>query len=58
MLSLSLFFMELMYPQDDEIGVLEVLEIKILFAAQPWWTDLGFSPQVLHWCLYKVIEKR
>ena len=50
--------MELMYPQDDEIGVLEVLEIKILFAAQPWWTDLGFSPQVLHWCLYKVIEKR
>ena len=32
-----------MYPQDDEIGVLEVLEIKILFAAQPWWTDLGFS---------------
>ena len=29
----------MMYSQNDETGVLEVLEIKC-FAAQPWWADL------------------
>ena len=29
-----------MYSQNDEIGVVEVLEIKIFFAAQPCWEDL------------------
>ena len=29
-----------MYPQNNKTGVLEVLEIKTFFAAQPWWTDL------------------
>ena len=36
---LSLFFMEIMYSQNYENGILEVLEIKTFFAAQPWWTD-------------------
>ena len=29
-----------MYSQNDERGDLEVLEIKIVFAAQPGWEDL------------------
>ena len=28
-----------MYLQIDETGVLEILESKIFFAAQPWWED-------------------
>ena len=28
-----------MYSQNDETGVLEVLEIIFFFAAQPWSTD-------------------
>ena len=28
-----------MYSQNDEIGVLEVLETKIFFAPQPCWED-------------------
>ena len=28
-----------MYSQNYENGILEVLEIKTFFAAQPWWTD-------------------
>ena len=33
----------MMYSQNDKIGVLEVLEIKIFFADEPWWADfLGF----------------
>ena len=27
----------MMYSQNDKTGVLEVLEIKIFFTAQPWW---------------------
>ena len=29
-----------MYSQNDETGILEVLENKISFAAQLWWEDL------------------
>ena len=29
-----------MYSQNDETGVLEVVENKIFFSAQPWWGDL------------------
>ena len=29
----------MMYSGNKETGVLEVLEIKLFFAAQPWWTD-------------------
>ena len=51
-----------MYPQNDEIGVLEVLKSKTFFAGQPWWTDLRifvkFSMQISHWWhLYKGIKK-
>ena len=28
-----------MYSANNEAGDLEVLEIKIFFAAQPWWAD-------------------
>ena len=28
-----------MNSQNYENGILEVLEIKTFFAAQPWWTD-------------------
>ena len=28
-----------MYSGNNEAGDLEVLEIKIFFAAQPWWAD-------------------
>lgn len=38
--SLILFFKELMHPQNDKIGVLEVLEIKTVSSAQPWWADV------------------
>ena len=64
MLSLSLFFIKLMGPQNDKIGVLEVRKIKTFFAAQPRRTDLlricvSFSPRVLQWWYpYKIIEKR
>ena len=27
------------YSHNDESGVVQVLEIKIFFAAQPWWED-------------------
>ena len=53
-----------MYPQNDKIGVSEVLEIKTFFGALPWWRDLliiflKFSPRVLHWwSLCKVTEKK
>ena len=41
-----------MYSQNDETGVLEVLETKVFFAAQPWWEGLyrifkKFSPRIL-----------
>ena len=29
-----------MYSQNDETGILEVLENEIFFAAQSWWEDL------------------
>ena len=41
-----------------------LFELKTVFAAQPWWTDLlrifvWFSPQILHWYhLYKLIQKK
>ena len=43
----------MMYSQNNETGVLEVLEIKILFAAQPWWAEfhrifLKFFQWILH----------
>ena len=43
----------MMYSQNNETGVLEVLEIKILFAAQPWWAEfhrifLKFFQCILH----------
>ena len=31
----------MMYSQNDEIGVLEALEIKIFFADQPLWADFS-----------------
>ena len=37
---LIFIFFKKMYSQNDEIGVLEVLEIKIFFASQPCWEDL------------------
>ena len=42
-----------MYSQNNEIGVLEVLEIKISFADQLWWVDFSiifkkFFPWILH----------
>ena len=45
-------FMSKIYSQNDATGVLEVLENKIFFAAQPWWEDLyrvlsKFSPWIL-----------
>ena len=56
--------MELMYLQNDKTDVLEVLEIKIFFVAQPWWKDvlrifIKFSPRVLDfWHLCNFIEKQ
>ena len=38
-ISLPMFMLK-MYSQNDEAGILDVLENKILFAAQPWWKDL------------------
>ena len=35
---LTMFVLKI-YSQNDETGVLEVLESKILFAAQPRWED-------------------
>ena len=32
-------FLEMIYSQNDETGIFEVLQI-ISFTAQPWWTDL------------------
>ena len=40
MLSGIVFFIELMYPQNDKMSVLEVLEIQSFFAAQLCWADL------------------
>ena len=40
-LPMSIFF-KMMYSQNDETGVLEVLQIKIFFAAQPWWPLRAF----------------
>ena len=34
-----LIFLKMMYSQSDERGILDILQIKILFAAQPWWAD-------------------
>ena len=56
--------MKLMYPQNDEINVLEVLQIKTFFATQLQWTDLlrifvKFSQLNLQrWSLSKDIEKK
>ena len=56
--------MKLMYPQNDEISVLEVLQIKTFFATQLQWTDLlrifvKFSQLNLQrWSLSKDIEKK
>ena len=41
-----------MHSKDDETGILEVLENKFLFTAQPRWEDfhrilLKFSPRIL-----------
>ena len=53
-----------MYPQNDEINVLEVLQIKTFFATQLQWTDLlrifvKFSQLNLQrWSLSKDIEKK
>ena len=53
-----------MYPQNDKTDVLELLEIKTFFVAQPWWKDflrifIKFSPRILHyWHLCKFIEKK
>ena len=33
------YFLKMMYSGNNEAGDLEVLEIKIFFAAQPWWAD-------------------
>ena len=33
-------FLKMMYSQNDETGALEVLVIKIFFAAQPWQAEL------------------
>ena len=55
--------MEMMYSQNNENGIFEVLKIKTFFPVQPWWTYfirifVKFSPWVLHWWhLSKVIEK-
>ena len=62
--SLILFFGKLMYPQNDKLSILEVLEVKAFFAVQPWWTDLlrifiKLFPQILqcqHLCM--VIKKK
>ena len=35
-----------MYSQNDETGVLEVLEIKMFFTAQAWWEDLYLKIRV------------
>ena len=32
-------FMKMMYSQNNETDILEVLKIKIFFAAQPSWLD-------------------
>ena len=32
-------FLKLMYSQNNETGILEVLKIKIFFAAQSWWAE-------------------
>ena len=55
--------MELMYPKNDKIGVLEMLETKTFFAAQPWWTHLlrifvKFSPWALHWWISVRLSKK
>ena len=42
-------FMSKMYTQNDEKGILEVLENKIVFAAQPWWEDLYRIHHFLQW---------
>ena len=36
---LPVYFLKMMYSGNNETGVLEVLEIKIFFAAQPCWAD-------------------
>ena len=46
--------MEMLYSQNDKNGVLEVLDIKNFFTAQPWWTDflrilVKFSLRILQW---------
>ena len=54
-----------MYSQSDERCILDVLEIKISFAAQPWWEDFYFFFKFLFvdftlwwWYLCKFLEKR
>ena len=47
-----------MYPQNDKIGVLEVLEVKAFFTAQPCWIFVKYSLLILRWWhLCKVIKK-
>ena len=42
-----------MYSCNNETGFLEVVEIKIVFAVQPWWADFhwifkNFFQWILH----------
>ena len=32
-------FVKMMYFQNDEGGILDLPEIEIFLAAQPWWAD-------------------
>ena len=34
-----MLILKMIYSQSDERGILDVLEIKIFFAAQPWWAE-------------------
>ena len=51
-----------MYSQNDETGVLEALESKIFFAAQPLWEELYqiFSRDftIQWWYLSEFLEKK
>ena len=53
-----------MYSQNDEAGVLEVLEIKVFLTAQLRWADVQkifwkFFGFTLWWChLWNFLEKK
>ena len=43
----------MMYSRNNETGVLEVPEIKIFFAAQPWWEDFHWIfKNIFQWILH------